>query len=198
MLPKWDTNYSVHNAKIDAQHKKLFELAAKVEFMSDKSISKSDIKELLVEFFNYMKNHFNDEEEYMQLINYPELEKHKKFHKEIIQMMINLIKDIKSTNDLKEKLYIITKNWLLEHILYEDFEVEKFRRSALSLDNKDDVGFEESAEDNDKLSFYLYICNCKGKYHDVPLNVYEKIELQGVKFTCKACKSAIKFHKKQS
>ncbi|EOH3423651.1 hypothetical protein OLS52_01225, partial [Campylobacter jejuni] len=27
MLPKWDKTFSVHNAKIDEQHKKLFELA---------------------------------------------------------------------------------------------------------------------------------------------------------------------------
>ncbi len=27
MLPKWDNSYSVHNAKIDEQHKKLFKLA---------------------------------------------------------------------------------------------------------------------------------------------------------------------------
>ncbi len=36
MFPKWDDNYSVHNAKIDEQHKKLFELAGKVEFMFDR------------------------------------------------------------------------------------------------------------------------------------------------------------------
>lgn len=32
----------------------------------------------------------------MQLIGYPNLEEHRKIHKEIIQTMINLIKDIKS------------------------------------------------------------------------------------------------------
>lgn len=68
MLPRWDNSYSVHNAKIDEQHKKLFELAAKVEVVSDRSVSKNEVKELLAEFFNYMKDHFNDEEKYMQLI----------------------------------------------------------------------------------------------------------------------------------
>lgn len=92
MLPKWDNSYSVHNAKIDEQHKKLFELAAKVEVVSDRSVSKNEVKELLAEFFNYMKDHFNDEEKYMQLIGYPNLEEHRKIHKEIIQTMINLIK----------------------------------------------------------------------------------------------------------
>lgn len=58
MLPKWDNSYSVHNAKIDKQHKKLFELAAKVEIVSDKSVSKNEVKELLAEFFNYYERSF--------------------------------------------------------------------------------------------------------------------------------------------
>ena len=69
MFPKWDDNYSVHNAKIDEQHKKLFELAGKVEFMFDRPVYKDDIKALLADFFNYMKDHFNDEEKYMNQEN---------------------------------------------------------------------------------------------------------------------------------
>lgn len=156
MLPKWDNSYSVHNAKIDEQHKKLFKLAAKVEVVSDRSVSKNEVKELLAEFFNYMKDHFNDEEKYMQLIGYPNLEEHRKIHKEIIQTMINLIKDIKSTNDLKEKLYIVAKKWLLEHILYEDMKVEKWRSSSLSTDDGGDVSF-EAAEDEDNVSIHNFI-----------------------------------------
>ncbi|EOI0502993.1 bacteriohemerythrin [Campylobacter coli] len=198
MLPKWDSSFSVHNAKIDEQHKKLFELAAKVEIVSDKSVSKNEIKELLAEFFNYMKDHFNDEEKYMQLIAYPALEEHRKIHKEIIQTMINLIKDIKSTNDLKEKLYIIAKKWLLEHILYEDMKVEKWRSSSLATDEGKDVSFEAADDDYDKPQFYLYKCNCPGKIHDVPYGIHQKIELQGNKFTCKTCKQAIVFFQKHS
>lgn len=55
MLPKWIKKYSVNNAKIDDQHKKLFQLAAKVEAISEKSVSRNNIKDLLSEFFNYTK-----------------------------------------------------------------------------------------------------------------------------------------------
>ncbi len=146
-----------------------------------------------------MKDYFNDEEKYMQLIAYPAFEEHKKIHKEIIQTMINLIKDIKSTNDLKEKLYIIAKKWPLEHILYEDMKVEKWRSSSLATDEGKDVSFEAADDsDDDKPQFYLYKCNCPGKVHDVPYGIHQKIELQGHKFTCKTCKQAIKFYKKYS
>lgn len=79
MLPKWDKTFSVHNAKIDEQHKKLFELAGKVEYLIDKPVYKDDVKALLAEFFNYMKDHFYEEERYMELIKYPDIETHKKF-----------------------------------------------------------------------------------------------------------------------
>ncbi|EAI9679523.1 bacteriohemerythrin [Campylobacter coli] len=117
MLPKWDKIYSVHNGKIDNQHKKLFELAAKVEHIFDKPVHRDEIKALLTDFFNYMKYHFDDEEKYMQFICYPDFERHRQIHKEIIQSMIKIIQNIKTTNDLKEKLYIMVKKWLLEHIL---------------------------------------------------------------------------------
>ncbi|EOI1580164.1 bacteriohemerythrin [Campylobacter jejuni] len=199
MLPKWDKTFSVHNAKIDEQHKKLFELAGKVEYLIDKPVYKDDVKALLAEFFNYMKDHFNDEEKYMKLIGYPDLEEHKRIHKEIIQSMIDLIKNIKSTNDLKEKLYTVSKKWLLEHILYEDMKVEQYRRSSLASEDDGEVSFEEVKEEkDDENAVYLYTCECVGQMHDVPFGIHEKIKLQGKKFKCKKCKEAIQFYKKYS
>ncbi|EGA4767605.1 bacteriohemerythrin [Campylobacter jejuni] len=195
MLPKWDKTFSVHNAKIDEQHKKLFELAGKVEFMFDKPVYKDDVKALLAEFFNYMKDHFNDEEKYMKLIGYPDLEEHKRIHKEIIQSMIDLIKNIKSTNDLKEKLYTVSKKWLLEHILYEDMKVEQYRRSSLASEDDKEVSFEEEGDEELENAVYLYICKCSGAIHDVPFGIHEKIKLQGKKFKCKKCREALEFYK---
>ncbi|EAK7319842.1 bacteriohemerythrin, partial [Campylobacter jejuni] len=193
MLPKWDKTFSVHNAKIDEQHKKLFELAGKVEYLIDKPVYKDEIKNLLAEFFNYMKDHFYEEERYMELIKYPDIETHKKIHKHIIQSMIELIKNIKSTNDLKEKLYLAVKKWLLEHMLYEDMKVEQYRRSSLASEDDKEVSFEEEGDEELENAVYLYICKCSGAIHDVPFGIHEKIKLQGKKFKCKKCREALEF-----
>ncbi|EKK8817911.1 bacteriohemerythrin [Campylobacter jejuni] len=195
MLPKWDKTFSVHNAKIDEQHKKLFELAGKVEYLIDKPVYKDEIKNLLAEFFNYMKDHFYEEERYMELIKYPDIETHKKIHKHIIQSMIELIKNIKSTNDLKEKLYLAVRKWLLEHILYEDMKVEQYRRSSLASEDDKEVSFEEEGDEELENAVYLYICKCSGAIHDVPFGIHEKIKLQGKKFKCKKCREALEFYK---
>ncbi|EAH7999417.1 hemerythrin family non-heme iron protein [Campylobacter jejuni] len=195
MLPKWDKTFSVHNAKIDEQHKKLFELAGKVEYLIDKPVYKDEIKNLLAEFFNYMKDHFYEEERYMELIKYPDIETHKKIHKHIIQSMIELIKNIKSTNDLKEKLYLAVKKWLLEHILYKDMKVEQYRRSSLASEDDKEVSFEEEGDEELENAVYLYICKCSGAIHDVPFGIHEKIKLQGKKFKCKKCREALEFYK---
>ncbi|TEY34781.1 hemerythrin family non-heme iron protein, partial [Campylobacter sp. CH185] len=174
---------------------KLFELAGKVEYLIDKPVYKDEIKNLLAEFFNYMKDHFYQEERYMELIKYPDIETHKKIHKHIIQSMIELIKNIKSANDLKEKLYLAVKKWLLEHILYEDMKVEQYRRSSLASEDDKEVSFEEEGDEELENAVYLYICKCSGAIHDVPFGIHEKIKLQGKKFKCKKCREALEFYK---
>ncbi|EAI9164270.1 bacteriohemerythrin [Campylobacter jejuni] len=199
LIPTWNEKYSIHDTMIDIQHQKLFELAGKVEYLIDKPVYKDEIKNLLAEFFNYMKDHFYEEERYMELIKYPDIETHKKIHKHIIQSMIELIKNIKSANDLKEKLYLAVKKWLLEHILYEDMKVEQYRRSSLASEDDGEVSFEEVKEEkDDENAVYLYTCECVGQMHDVPFGIHQKIQLKGVKFKCKKCKEAIQFYKKYS
>lgn len=166
--------------------------------MFDKPIQKDEIKVLLMDFFNYMKYHFDDEEKYMQFIHYPDVEIHKRIHKEIIHSMINLIQNIKTTNDLKEKLYIVVKKWLLEHILYEDIKVEQWRIGNLSCENGDNFSFEEIKEENDEdeKAIYFYTCECIGQIHDVPYTIHKKMQNEDTKFKCKKCKTPLQFFKK--
>lgn len=45
-------------------------------------------------------------------------------HKQITQSMIKPIQSIKSTNNLKEKLYIVVNSWLIEHIIQHDMMIQ--------------------------------------------------------------------------
>lgn len=186
LIPTWNEKYSIHDTMIDIQHQKLFELADKVESAVYKFVKREELKEILTELFNYMKEHFNNEEQYMQEIHYPYLNEHKIMHKNIIRDMSYLIQNIKTTNDLKEKLYTIMSEWLLEHILYEDMKVEQYRRSSLASEDDGEVSFEEVKEEkDDENAVYLYTCECVGQMHDVPFGIHQKIQLKGVKFKCK-------------
>lgn len=103
-------------------------------------------------------------------------------HKNIIHDMSYLIQNIKTTNDLKEKLYAISKKWLLEHMLYEDMKVEQYRSS----EDDGEVSFEEVKEEkDDENAVYLYTCECIGQMYDAPFGIHQKIQLKGVKFKCK-------------
>ncbi|MFQ6342873.1 bacteriohemerythrin [Campylobacter sp. VTCC 70190] len=154
LIPVWDEKYSINDEKIDAQHKKLFELAAKIENAVYKFVQRDELKEILTELFNYMKEHFSNEEDYMQDIHYPYLNEHKIMHKNIIHDMSHLIQNIKTTNDLKEKLYTIMSEWLLEHILHHDVMIGNWLSEQIL--NKQE---EELEKINEEIS-----------YEDIPAN----------------------------
>ncbi|PAF43729.1 hemerythrin family protein [Helicobacter sp. 11S03491-1] len=181
MLLKWEDNYSVDNEMIDTQHKKLFDLAQKAYLMTNRPVTKEEIKIVLKEFFDYMHEHFNDEEAYMESIGYPGLEEHKKFHRQIIFNFSEAIKTIHSANDLKDKVGVIAKEWLLQHILKEDMQIRRYCKERAYVENKSNE------------NIYEYTCACKGKIHRVPLEIHQKIQTQNAKFMCRFCKQIIRF-----
>lgn len=198
MLPKWSDSYSIGNPELDEQHKKLFELAGEVETISDRSVSKKKLKGLLKEFFHYMRDHFKAEEEYMKSINYPELEPHRRIHKEITQAMVHLILSIKTTNELKERLYRIAKKWLLEHILFEDMKITEFVQMQDAIKSGMIFGDEVSyIDDNTEHQGYLYACGCEDKIHDVSLDVHRQIQVSEKDVRCRVCDEKIMFVRKE-
>ncbi|MCH5322291.1 MAG: hemerythrin family protein [Helicobacter sp.] len=190
---KWDDSYSIHNAHIDKQHQKLFNLAEKAYSLAHKHTSPEELRVVLMEFFDYVKEHFRDEEIYMQAIEYPDLEHHKKIHRELTQSLIYLIKELKTINDVKEGLSVIAQKWLLEHIVKEDIKIEQYRRSLIMGNNSDtNDNSNKLYEEVSKTSGqeYHYVCACPNLVHDVPYDIHIKIQ-QGHKFRCKKCKLEI-------
>ncbi len=197
MLPLWEDNFSVHNEDIDSQHKILFALAHKAYQMERTHTSRLQIKQVLTELFEYMKTHFTDEEKYMEQIGYPKLAEHKNLHKYIVRELTGMIKTIHSANDMKEKLKIISQEWLLQHILQEDMQIEKFR-VAEAVKNihqpkatEKATVFTQKENKEEKQTQFEYVCLCPNKTHILSEAFHNKVQNRGAIFKCKICMQPI-------
>ncbi|PLY05849.1 MAG: hypothetical protein C0625_10960 [Arcobacter sp.] len=127
---KWKVDYKLGSELIDTEHKKLFEIAIKA-LSCDGADMKSHIKKTIVELYDYMKTHFEHEETFMEGLNYPDLEEHKVLHSNIIKQMNMFIKSLSTLKivDFERKLIEYMDIWLINHIIYEDKKILKFKNS---------------------------------------------------------------------
>lgn len=121
----WKEIYSVNNTKIDAEHKRLFDIAQEAFIEVDDELKASKIKTILTKLYDYMKTHFKHEELYMQEINYPLIKEHKKLHAEIISKINTFVKKLPELNDnlFEKELAKIIDIALVHHIIQEDRKI---------------------------------------------------------------------------
>lgn len=136
MVIEWNERFSLHHTLLDAQHQELFKLANAAQILDPNSVNKAELGRLFKEFYDYMGKHFKEEEAYMQSIDYPLFEKHKKFHENIIEGMTKILKEKKGMVELQKSIQVIAQKWLVEHILDNDLKIEKWRQS-ISVSEED-------------------------------------------------------------
>lgn len=126
----WEDSLSVNNESLDCQHKKLIDLfnsAADVQIQNPNSEKFSDLLQALS---RYSQEHFSQEEEYMQEIGFPDLEKHKKLHKTFKEKVACFCLEAFSQSDtvVSETLDYLT-DWIVNHIENTDQMYRQFADS---------------------------------------------------------------------
>lgn len=119
----WRAKYSIGNDQIDAEHQRLIELANNVATFAASGEKLERIKEAIVALYDYVKTHFQHEEEYMLQLGYPQYEEHKKLHEGIIAEMNAIMKHSGNLDVLVYKFKRLMHAWVLEHILDEDSRI---------------------------------------------------------------------------
>lgn len=150
----WKSEYNIGNLKIDQEHQKLFSIARKtlsvIKLNNDeKEIGK--IKELITELFTYVGTHFSNEQKYMKEVKYPELENHILLHKNLLDMLTNLISQL-NTMELKEiekSLYSFIEEYFIRHIILEDKKINLWNCSLEDL--KSHSGWKDIYSVNNKI-----------------------------------------------
>ena len=127
MLIKWTADLSVKNDELDQEHQRWIELLNGFYEGLKEGRSKEALSELIMGMIDYTNYHFNSEENYMESIGYPDLDKHKILHNEYIGKLneyydkivsVTMILSIEVTNYLK--------NWLVNHIKGTDQKYSSF------------------------------------------------------------------------
>lgn len=113
---------------IDAEHQELFRIieeATKVVKSYSVSDSYDEILQILERLKDYTKEHFQDEEEYMESIGYDGLEAQKRAHTAFVERLESIREEDIDQNpqEYLQELIEFLLGWLVKHILYTDKKI---------------------------------------------------------------------------
>ena len=120
-LLSWTEDFSVGDAKIDEQHKQLFNMINRLITESETTIQSETVSDLLTDMTNYAQEHFAAEEKLMRKHNYPHLEEHIAQHLTFRIKVLDFCKDaMKGVGGIPSTMLSYLRDWLVEHILKSD------------------------------------------------------------------------------
>jgi len=125
MAFEWKDRYQLGIAEVDKQHKRLFEIGARVydlALLNDSYDHYDEVMALLNELLEYTEYHFGFEEDMMKRYNYNDLEKQEQEH----GFYTKRIRDISpeevdnTQNQTIIQLVDFLSEWISSHILLSD------------------------------------------------------------------------------
>ncbi|TLD82641.1 bacteriohemerythrin [Helicobacter sp. MIT 11-5569] len=195
---EWSEEFSIKNQHLDEQHKKfLQQIADALALTKDSSQNKSqNLEKQMNEAIESAQEHFKAEETYMQHIGYPFLNKHKTLHRELVSNISMLMMDLEDVDTCAKEFHNCLKNWLLDHILIEDKQIESYRNRLhdikeipYSLEQKTKMLAERYDVANE--ATHKYICLCPLKEFQVCDSLHKIMQEDGTFVRCKTCKQPL-------
>ncbi|MFZ5981389.1 MAG: bacteriohemerythrin [Candidatus Zixiibacteriota bacterium] len=121
-LINWDENFSIHNEKIDNQHKRLIAIINQLHDAIVNGNAKDVLGNIISDLYDYAKVHFSSEEALFEKYNYSKIEEHKKSHR-ILCLSVERYQDMFYKNKLSVNEFAnFMANWLIDHLMVEDRE----------------------------------------------------------------------------
>ncbi len=124
---EWYPTYSVENAKIDEQHRRLVGYLNELYEAMSAGKGGDALQKILSGLFLYTRTHFADEEALMAKAGYPDLEKHREKHRKMTEQVTSLNTAYRN-GEVSSPMQIsnFLKNWLMKHILETDKKYAPF------------------------------------------------------------------------
>lgn len=125
MAFEWKERYMLHIEEIDKQHKKLFEIGARVYDLTqmDSAYDRYDeIMTVIRELLDYTQYHFKYEEELLEKYDFPRLPIQIKEHNYFVAKIKSLLDRDIDEGQMETLLEIVNflSEWISTHITFED------------------------------------------------------------------------------
>lgn len=131
----WSPNYALGIHILDTQHRQIFSLCSGIEELAEEGSPqvRQAFHDAINELLQVAAKHFEEEETYLDEIELPDMERHKKEHRDYLEMLSAVAGDsapgIINTHAVRE----FTFNWWTNHILQSDME---FKRHVAGAGNE--------------------------------------------------------------
>lgn len=125
----WNQAFSIGNLHIDKEHARIIEIYNEMAENSKNGLDRRKFAEVLSAMFDYSLHHFRNEEAYMKLINYPDIEGHIAKHKAYILHVSKLNAGFMTSDPPEPKSVLSFLNdWWFNHIQKVDIQYENYKR----------------------------------------------------------------------
>jgi len=122
----WKDSYSVGSLVLDRQHRRLFDLLNDLHGAIELGVDREQLQNLLRMLERYSLIHFEDEEQVMAAVKYPQLTAHRADHL-AFKLKVARFRDQLLKGELDAAVVLdFMKEWLLEHILKADQKFAPF------------------------------------------------------------------------
>jgi hemerythrin len=124
---EWQQSMSVGVDAFDNEHKQLISFLNGLNHALVVKSTQKTMEDILNRLVRYTVIHFNHEEEYMKLYEYPEYEAHKKQHIDLATQVKDFSQRLaEGKGSFSLELMIFLKDWLTNHILGTDMKYRNF------------------------------------------------------------------------
>jgi hemerythrin len=126
-LLRWVQEYSVNEAELDSHHQKMFGIFNRAYEHVMNSLEVDYALPIIEELLTVTRSHISAEEQYMRVNGYHGINSHIVTHREFIYKIETLQRNYQGNNlEATKDLIIMLGNWLLHHVIDEDWKYSEF------------------------------------------------------------------------
>jgi len=129
----WAPDLVIDNGIIDADHRKLIELVNALHDATTQGRGHEIVGDIITKLMGYTHEHIRREEALMESLNYPNLDKHRSQHRNLMEKAQLIEQRFKAGQiTVASQLSTLLRDWLSLHIRRSDKEIVPYLKSGAS------------------------------------------------------------------